>query len=455
MSRALRLGIALWSALWTATLPLLLLYLLWRSRRDPVYRSHLAERWGWHRSWRPGAVWVHAVSLGELRSAVPLIQALLQRGERVVTTHFTPAGRGEAERVFAAAIAAGRVRVVWVPLETGWAYRGFLRAFRPAYGLVMEIEIWPQMIASARAARVPLLMCNAQYPSRSLARDSTRLPIRQALMRGFAGALVKSELQRQRFASIGLANIAVTGELRFDQPVPAELVAAGRAARHWLGAEHRRVICIASAIEGEDPTYLHAIHAVRAHQRASDQPMPLVVYVPRRPERFDAVAELLAAAGLVVLRRSALGGAFDPRQWPAQLRPAQLQPHLNAGPDVLLGDSLGEMYAYLAMADEVVVGGGFSLKGAHNISEALVLGKPVVTGPHVHTIEYPFCEAMAAGVALCVADQEALARYLCSASRPSRQMIERFVAAHSAAVPRTLEAIPGLLAAIGPSGSCR
>jgi 3-deoxy-D-manno-octulosonic-acid transferase len=306
------------------------------------------------------------------------------------------------------------------------------------------------MIASARAARVPLLMCNAQYPSRSLARDSSRLPIRQALMRGFAGALVKSELQRQRFASIGMVNIAVTGELRFDQPVPAELVAAGRAARRWLGAEHRRVICIASAIEGEDPTYLHAIHAVRAHHRASDQPKPLVVYVPRRPERFDAVAELLAAAGLVVLRRSALGGAFDPRQWPAQLRP-----DLNAGLDVLLGDSLGEMYAYLAMADEVVVGGGFSLKGAHNISEALVLGKPVVTGPHVHTIEYPFCEAMAAGVALCVADQEALARYLCSASRPSRYTIERFVAAHSAAVPRTLEAIPGLLAAIRTPGVSR
>lgn len=445
MSLALRLGIALWSALWTATLPLLMLYLLWRSRRDSVYRSHLAERWGWHRSWRPGAVWVHAVSLGELRSAVPLIQALLQRGERVVTTHFTPSGRGEAERVFAAAIAAGRLRVVWVPLETGWAYRGFLRAFRPAYGLVMEIEIWPQMIASARAARVPLLMCNAQYPSRSLARDSSRLPIRQALMRGFVGALVKSELQRQRFASIGMANIAVTGELRFDQPVPAELVAAGRAARRWLGAEHRRVICIASAIEGEDPTYLHAIQALCARHLADCLPMPLIVYVPRRPERFNAVAELLAGAGLEVLRRSALGEVFDPCQWPAQLRPG-----LSSGLDVLLGDSLGEMYAYLAMADEVVVGGGFSLKGAHNISEALVLGKPVVTGPHVHTIEYPFVEACAAGVALCVKDQEALARFLCAAghtSRPTIKQIQQFVAEHSDAVPRTLEAIPRLLAA--------
>lgn len=448
MSRALRLWIALWSALWTTALPLLLLYLLWRSRRAPVYRSDLLERFGWHRRWPPGAVWVHAVSLGELRSAVPLIQALLAQGERVVTTHFTPAGRGEAERVFAAEIAASRLRAVWVPLETGWAYRGFLRAFQPAYGLVMEIEIWPQMIASARAARVPLLMCNAQYPARSLARDARRLPLRQALMRGFAGALVKSELQRQRFASIGLTNIAVTGELRFDQPVPPQLVAAGREARGWLRAEGRRVICIASAIEGEDPVYLHAIQALRAHHRAHGRPMPLIVYVPRRPERFDAVAELVEETGLEVLRRSTLTGPFDPHRWTAQLRPAE-----NSGPDLFLGDSLGEMYGYLAMADEVVVGGGFSPKGAHNISEALVLGKPVVIGPHVHTIEYPFVEASAAGVALSVVDQEELAAHLCSARRPSRQTIEQFVAAHVDAVPRTLEAIPGLLTGFNSSSA--
>lgn len=440
MNRVLRLWIVLWSCLWTAAVPLLFLYLLWRGRRDPLYRSYLCERLGLHRHWPPDAIWVHAVSLGELRSAVPLIQALLDRGERLVTTHFTPAGRREAERVFAAEIAAGRLRAVWVPLETAWAYCGFLRTFRPAYGLVMEIEIWPQMIASARAARVPLLMCNAQYPARSLARDARRLPIRQALMRGFAGALVKSELQRQRFAAIGLTNIAITGELRFDQPVPASLVAAGRAARRWLGAEDRRVICIASSIEGEDGIYIHAIRALRAQHRARSLAMPLVVYVPRRPERFDEVAEGLVAAELTVLRRSALPGAFDPPAWGAP----------GACPDVFLGDSLGEMYAYLAMADAVVVGGGFNLKGAHNISEALVLGKPVVTGTNVHTIEYPFVEAQAAGIAVSVADQGELAAHFCSGWCPPVGAIAAFVAEHSQATSRTLSAIPALLAAVRP-----
>ncbi|RYH98048.1 MAG: 3-deoxy-D-manno-octulosonic acid transferase, partial [Acetobacteraceae bacterium] len=136
----------LWSLLWHLGLPVVLVYLWRRGRKDPLYARHLGERSGRYRQRLPGAVWVHAVSLGELRSAVPLIRALLDRGDRVVTTHFTPAGRRESERVFAADIAAGRMAAVWVPFETSWAYAGFFRAFRPRAGLVMEIEIWPRMI---------------------------------------------------------------------------------------------------------------------------------------------------------------------------------------------------------------------------------------------------------------------------------------------------------------------
>ncbi len=436
MSRSLRFWIGVWSSIWTLALPLILFYLWLRGRKDAVYRSAIHERFGFYPRSRPGAVWIHAVSLGELRSAVPLIWALLAQGDRVITTHFTPAGRREAERVFGHEIAAGRLQVVWVPLETGWAYRGFIRAFRPRCGLVMEIEIWPQMIASARAAGVPLLMCNAQYPSKSFARDSARLPIRQALMRGFSGAIVKSELQRHRFAAVGVANIAVTGELRFDQPVPAALVAAGQAARRWIGAGQRRVITIASTVEGEDPLYLQAIQALRASHDRRGLPPPLFVYVPRRPERFEAVAGILIAAGLRVLRRSSLGPIFDPQTWGA---PPVMDP------DVLFGDSLGEMYGYLAMADQVIVGGGFMPCGAHNISEALVLGRPVLCGPEVHTIEYPFVEAQAAGVALAVADADVLTRALVEGFRPERKAIESFLRSHCGATQRTLAALPDLL----------
>lgn len=437
----MRLFLLLWSALWTFGLPLILIYLWKRGRKDPAYTAHLTERFGRYPAPLPGAVWVHAVSLGELRSAVPLIRALMDRGEAVVTTHFTPAGRAEAEKVFAADIAAGRMRVVWVPLETGWAYAGFFRAFRPAYGLVMEIEIWPRMVFAARAAGVPIFMCNAQYPNRALARDSRGLRLRQAVMRGFAGALVKSDLQRDRFALVGVRNIAVTGELRFDQPVPQAQVKAGLGARHWLGASGRRVVTIASAIEGEDGIYVSAMRALREHHRAQGWPMPLFVYVPRRPERFNEVAQALETEGFSVLRRSVVWPALDPAAWGAS-------PDC---PDVVLGDSLGEMYAYLAMSDQVIVGGGFNPKGAHNISEALVMGKPVLTGPHTHTIEYPFAEAEAAGVARSVPDAEALAKALIENHYPDDKAITDFVADHSDATRKTLDAIPRLLAAVRPS----
>lgn len=422
------LFLRVWSVLWHLGLPLVLGYLWWRGRKDALYAQHLGERFGRYPDKLAGAVWVHAVSLGEMRSAVPLVRALLDRGDRVVTTHFTPAGRREAARVFAADIAAGRMAVVWVPFETSWAYAGFFRAFRPVAGLVMEIEIWPRMIFAARGAGVPLYMCNAQYPTKSMARDAS-VPLRHDLMRGFAGAFVKSELQAGRFASVGVQNIRVTGELRFDQPIPPDLIAAGAALRTWLGGRDRRVITVASAVEGEDAVYVAAIAALLTQDRVSQRRPALIVYVPRKPERFDDVAMLLAAEGFVVGRRSQL---LD-----ASLAPLGDAPAIN----VLLGDSLGEMYAYLAMADSVIVGGGFTPKGAHNIIEPLALRKPVIVGPVIHTIEYPAVEAIAAGICWKVATPDDLREVLLAGTAPDRTAIEAFFMAHSGATQRTLAAL--------------
>ncbi len=436
MSRfpSLRLRAALlgYTLLWTLGLPFALLYLRRRARKDPLYGQHLSERFGAYRDPLPGAVWVHAVSLGEMRSAVPLIRALLDRGETVVTTHFTPAGRREAERALAPDIAAGRVRAVWVPFELGWCFRRFFRAFRPKYGLVMEIEVWPRMIMAARAAGVPLFMCNAQYPSKSFARDTTRTPVRAELMQGFAGALVKSDLQRNRFASVGVTNIAVTGELRFAQPIPPAQVDAGRAARPRLAGD-RRVIAFASVIAGEDDLFLDAIARTRAAHEANGLPPPFVVYIPRAPERFDETADRLAGTGLPILRRSA---ALD------QSLALTTDPE---SPDILLGDSLGEMYFYLALSDLVVVGGGFTPKGSHNIIEPLALGKPVIVGPETWTIEYPAEEAIAAGVCRRVPPADLPAALAPGAPEPTEQAIRAFLDAHAGAVEKTLAAIPDLL----------
>lgn len=413
----------LWSLLWHIGLPVVLAYLWKRGRKDPLYAQHIGERFGRYRSALPGSVWIHAVSLGELRSAVPLIRALLDRGETVVTTHFTPAGRREAQKVFAEYVSAGRLAAVWVPFETSWAYAGFFRAFRPRLGLVMEIEIWPRMIFASRSARVPLYMCNAQYPTDSMARDA-RFGIRPALMRGFAGAFVKSDLQAERFASVGVGNITVTGELRFDQPIPQDQVAAATALRPALGP--RRVIAFASVTEPEESLFLAA-----ARELLSVRTPPIIVFIPRAPERFAAVAQAMTEKGMLFSRRS-------------QRLDRRFAPLSEAPMDVLLGDSLGEMYFYLGLADRVVVGGGFQPKGSHNIIEPLALKKPVLVGPHIQTIEYPAVEALVAGVCHQTS-AERLVQDVLQWPDPDPKAISAFVAAHSGAAGKTLMAIAPLL----------
>jgi 3-deoxy-D-manno-octulosonic-acid transferase len=300
----------------------------------------------------------------------------------------------------------------------------------------MEIEIWPRMIFASRNAGVPLFMCNAQYPTKSMDRDA-QSGLRHLLMQAYAGAFVKSDLQARRFASVGVQNITVTGELRFDQPIPPHLVAAAEPLRPVMSGD-RPVITFASAVEGEDDLYLDAITAALTHPTR-----PFVVYVPRKPERFDEVAGLLAARGLRAVRRSEI------------LDPALAQRHLpapswggdggggaaDAGPDILLGDSLGEMYFYIALADRVVTGGGFTPHGAHNIIEPLALKRPVIVGPEVHTIEYPATEAIAAGVCLRVETPGDLTKALTDWPGPGPTAIQAFFTAHSGATQKTLAAL--------------
>jgi 3-deoxy-D-manno-octulosonic-acid transferase len=413
----------IWSLLWTALMPLILVYLYRRARKDALYAQHLPERFGRYAQRMQGAVWVHAVSLGELRSAVPLIRGVLDTGESVVITHFTPAGRRATLAAFGAEIAAGRVAAVWVPLELNWCFAGFFRAFRPKLGLVMEIEIWPRMVCAARAAGVPLYMCNAQYPLDSMTRDA-KFPLRPAVMRRFAGAFVKSDLQAQRFAAIGVPNISVTGELRFDQPIPTPHLAAAAALRPALPAP---ALAFASVTAAEETLFIDTAAALRTGPNP-----PLIIFIPRAPERFDAVAQALAARGLTVQRRST---CLDDN--------LRARAPINA--DVLLGDSLGEMYFFLALASRVVVGGGFQPKGSHNIIEPLALGLPVIVGPYIQTIEYPAVEAIAAGVC----KQSTAASLTCDIAKwpsPSADTISAFLAAHSGATAKTLAAIAPMLA---------
>ncbi len=419
-SPMLRIGLMLYSLLWWVLLPVVLIYLKRRGRKDPLYAQHLSERFGKHSATLKNTVWVHAVSLGEMRSATPLIRALLASGETVVTTHFTPAGRREAMREFAPEIAAGTVQTVWVPFEYGFAYRRFLTRFAPKYGLVMEIEIWPRMIMACRKHGIPLFMCNAQYPKKSFDRDRKGLGFRAALVAGFAGGFAKSDGQKARFEAVGMTNTHVTGELRFDQPIPQHQLDAAADCYEAL-IKGRPSFTLTSVVEGEDDLYIKMI---------SKTQNVFFTYVPRAPERFEEVAQMLAQNGINFARRS---DVFD-----ECLNLTDPDPQI----DVLLGNSMGEMYFYLGLCDRAIIGGGFVAKGAHNVIEPLALQKPVIVGPHIWTIEYPATEAIEAGVCQLVPDEGALLAEVQSPTVVTSAQITAFYDAHAGGVARTVAAIP-------------
>lgn len=423
-SLKLRIALAIYTLLWWVLLPVVLIYLWRRGRKDPLYSQHITERFGHHTPKLHQPVWIHAVSLGEMRSATPLVRALLDQGETVLTTHFTPAGRREAAREFAPEIAQGRVQAVWVPFEYSHAYKRFLRHFAPKYGLVMEIEIWPRMIMACRKYATPLFMCNAQYPKKSFEKDGAGAGLRAQLLQGFAGGFVKSQGQADRFAAAQMPNIQITGELRFDQPIPLAHLNAAQAARTAL-TQNRPTFTMTSVVEGEDAIYLRMI---------KQTPNAFFIYVPRAPERFDEVAQMLHAAGLNYARRSDI---FD-ENLALKADAAQI--------DVLLGDSFGEMYFYLNLCDRAIVGGGFVEKGAHNIIEPLALKKPVIVGPHIWTIEYPATEAIAAEVCIITPTEADLQHAVSAPSDITDAQITAFYDAHAGGVARTLAAIPKALA---------
>lgn len=410
--------------LWLA-LPLVWRYFRRRAGRDPRYGDHMAERRGLGRPF-PADVWLHAVSIGETISAEPLIRLLLGAGCRIVTTHATPAGRARAEASFAAEIGAGRMAVRYVPVDLPCYWRRFLAATAPRVGLVMEMEFWPVMIDEARRAGVALCLANAQVPSKSFprARRLARLAGHPAARA--AAVFAKSGRMAERFRALGATRVAAFGETRFDIAAPASHLAAGRALGAALGG--RRVLTLASVVAGEEEIYVAALAPFLAGADA-----PLVIWVPRAPELFEATVARLAAAGYRTLRRSE---AFD----------AALAPRASLdGVQILVGNSLGEMFFYLAPADAVIVGGGFVEKGAHNVIEALSLGKPVITGPAVWTIEFPAVEASAAGVLTICAGPGDLAGAVRRAMAGGGAAARAFHAAHAGASARIFAAIRPIL----------
>lgn len=421
-----RLFLAGYGALLAVGQPLIWRYFRKRAVKDARYGEKLEERRGQGAPFKAD-IWVHAVSLGEMTSAAPLVRLCLDGGYSVVTTHATPAGKAAAEKTFGAEIATGQMAVRYAPVDRRKYWRRFFSATTPRVGLVMEMEFWPAMLEAAAEAGVGLCLANSQVPSKSYGRALrvARLvghPVTRA-----AAIFAKSARMAERFRALGARHVEAKGETRFDMAVPEAHLAAGRALGDHLAG--RPVLTFASVVAGEERTYLEkAVHPLLAVS-----PKPLIIWVPRAPELFAQTIVDLRAEGLSVAARSE---AFDD-DLKARLDLSEV--------DILVGDSMGEMFFYMAPADAVVVGGGFLESGAHNVIEPLALGKPVITGPNVWTIEYPATEAREAGVLTICETPTELISVIRGAMAGGGSAASAFHAANSGASRRIFEAIAPLL----------
>lgn len=405
--------------------------LAWRARNEPGYATHVAERFGRYPDpfEKAPVLWLHAVSLGETRAAVPLVERLLRTypGTTLVLTHMTATGREAGRTLF-----GERVVQAWLPYDLPFAVRGFLARIRPCAGIIMETELWPNLVAAMRAADRPVFLVNARLSQRSAA-GYARVPgLVRPMLAALTGVAAQAQADAQRLEALGAPSPVVTGNLKFDVAIPDAAIALGRELRVRFG-ESRPVFVAGCTRDGEEAMLLDAL---------ARRPLPdnaLLVIVPRHPQRFAVVADLLGKRGIPFARRS------ENAPVPADVR-------------VVLGDSMGEMAAYYVASDVAFVGGGLAPLGGHNLIEAIAAGKPTLVGPHMFNFAEAAANAIAAGAAVEVTDADAL---IATASELLRDPARRdamhaaalsFHAAHGGAADRLWRWLaPQLDAAIGVS----
>ena len=357
-----------------ALLPLVFARLWRRSAKEPRYLENLAERFGIH-SGKPirGAVWLHAVSVGETRAAAPLVERLARAypDAPILITCMTPTGRETAEKLY-----GSFATVRYLPYDYPFAVKKFIRHFRPRLGLLMETELWFNLIHYCKAASVPLFLVNARLSEKSLNRYGRIPNLARAGLSGLSGIAAQTFADAKRLESLGAKGVQICGNLKFDVSPPENLPDF----RSFFG--DKPVFLAASTREGEEVLILDAF---------ADLEDCLLVIVPRHPQRFAEVAEMIGARGLPFVRRS------EGKSAPPDAR-------------VFLGDSMGEMYAYYAACDLAYVGGSLLPFGGQNLIEAAMLGKPVLVGPHTYNFEEATRLAVESGAAIRVENAVEMAR---------------------------------------------
>lgn len=376
----------LYSLLFHLLLPLLLLRLLWRSLRAPEYARRWQERFGMGIPAQSGGLWVHAVSVGETLAAAPLINAwrVAHPGEPVFVSTMTPTGSARVRALWGSSVGHA-----YAPYDLPWAWLLFLRRVRPRVLVIMETELWPNMLAAARTRGIPVVLANARLSERSARGYGRAGWLTRPMLENLSLIAAQDQATASRFLGLGVPaeRVSVAGSIKFDLAPPADLHDQASALRSTWRLEGRPVLVAASTHEGEDEMLLAAFARVR-----QCYPAALLILVPRHPERFDSVARLVREQGLSLCRRSR-GEAVVP------------------GVAVFLGDSMGELLLWFALADVAFVGGSLVPVGGHNMLEPIALDVPTVCGPHVFNFQVIADELVQAG-ALQLVPAEALGEAL-------------------------------------------
>lgn len=340
--------------------PYLLLRLWWKGRRLPAYKQRIMERFFLSRKNHPAIdVWLHAVSLGEVIAATPLIHAILEKKWTILVTTMTPTGSDRVTSCFGEAVVH-----CYIPYDLPGALKRFFRKIKPKVGIIMETELWPNLINQAYLAGVPLLLANGRLSTRSLNRYLKMRYFFKALLNQFTAILVQSTEDAQCFHAIGAKKeqVKVLGNMKFDvQTEHLDLSLFNTLKKQW--GENRVVVMAASTHDDEESQILKQLKKL---QQAI--PSVLLLIAPRHPERFKMVYQMALQQGFNTGLRSH-------------------QDALSPQNEVIVLDCLGELLGFYQVSDYAFVGGSFVPVGGHNVLEPIAVSKPVLSGAEVHNFK--------------------------------------------------------------------
>ena len=360
-------------------LPYVFFRLLLRARKQPDYLRHIGERFGFYSvACDKPVIWLHAVSVGETRASQSLVARLRTSfpNHQILLTHTTPTGRNAGEQLY-----GDSVLRVYLPYDYPFAINRFLSHFRPQLGILMETEIWFNLIHLCHITGTPLLLLNARMSEKSATGYKRFAQLTRNALSELTAIAAQTREDSERLTTLGGKDVTVMGNLKFDIEPPAAMLELGRQLREKFGTT-RKVLLAASTREGEESLILDALEQIHVSGL-------LLVIVPRHPQRFADVANLLEKRGIAFQRRS------EGRIVPSEIR-------------VVLGDSMGEMFGYYAAADLAFIGGSLLPFGGQNLIEACAVGTPVLVGPYTYNFAEVTQLAVKAGAALQVQDYSGL-----------------------------------------------